>query len=194
LFHLLVPDGVFTETDADLAFALLPPPTGRDLLAILDRVIRRVAQRLAREQPDDAMADDPPPELFAQLQAEAATTWRSPATAERVRGNEGLRAWCDGFSLHAGVVVPDYDRDALERLCRCGARPAFTQDRLAWTSDGRISYRLKRPWPDGRTHLVLEPVAFLRRLVGIIHRLGAIWFATRACSARPPRRAASSAR
>jgi hypothetical protein len=48
------------------------------------------------------------------------------------------------------------------------ARPAFAHDRLAWTADGRISYQLKRPWPDGRTHLVLEPVAFLRRLVGII--------------------------
>jgi len=71
-------------------------------------------------------------------------------------------------SLHAGVVVPDYDRAGLERLCRYGARPAFAHDRLAWTADGRISYRLKRPWPDGRTHLVLEPVAFLRRLVGII--------------------------
>lgn len=33
---------------------------------------------------------------------------------------------------------------------------------------GRISYQLKRPWPDGRIHLVLEPVAFLRSLVGII--------------------------
>jgi hypothetical protein len=41
-------------------------------------------------------------------------------------------------------------------------------ERLAWTDDGRISYKLKRPWPDGRTHLVMEPVAFLRRLVGII--------------------------
>jgi hypothetical protein len=55
-----------------------------------------------------------------------------------------------------------------ERLCRYGARPAFAHDRLAWTADGRISYQLKRPWPDGRTHLVLEPVAFLRRLVCII--------------------------
>ncbi|HEX2688947.1 MAG TPA: transposase [Kofleriaceae bacterium] len=27
---------------------------------------------------------------------------------------------------------------------------------------------LKRPWPDGRTALVLPPVAFLRRLCGII--------------------------
>jgi hypothetical protein len=49
-----------------------------------------------------------------------------------------------------------------------GARPAFAQERLAWTADGRIAYELKRLWPDGRTHLVMEPVAFLRRLVGII--------------------------
>jgi len=33
---------------------------------------------------------------------------------------------------------------------------------------GQRRAQLKRPWPDGRTHLVLEPVAFLRRLVGII--------------------------
>lgn len=31
-----------------------------------------------------------------------------------------------------------------------------------------MAYRLKRPWPDGRTDLVLAPVAFLRRLAGII--------------------------
>ena len=70
--------------------------------------------------------------------------------------------------LHAGVVIADHDREALERLCRYDARPAFAQERLAWTDDGRIAYRLKRPWPDGRTELVLEPVAFLRRLCGII--------------------------
>jgi len=85
-----------------------------------------------------------------------------------VRGAERLRAWCEGFSLHAGVVIADHDRDALERLCRYGARPAFAQERLSWTSDGRIAYRLKRPWPDGRTELVMPPVAFLRRLCGII--------------------------
>jgi hypothetical protein len=55
-------------------------------------------------------------------------------------------------------VVPDSDREALERLCRYGARPAFAQDRLAWTSDGRISYRLKRPLA-GRPLLATEPPA-----------------------------------
>jgi hypothetical protein len=53
-------------------------------------------------------------------------------------------------------------------------------DRLAWTADGRISNQLERPWPDGRTDLVLEPVAFLRRLVGIILA------ATRCASSRRP--------
>jgi hypothetical protein len=80
-------------------------------------------ERPDREEPDDPALADSPPELFAQLQAEAATTWRSPATARRsVRGCDRLRAWCDGFSLHAGVVVPDHDREGLERLCRYGAR------------------------------------------------------------------------
>ena len=73
------------------------------------------------------------------------------------------------FSIFArGRRIADHDREALERLCRYGRRPAFAHDRLAWTTDGQIAYRLKRPWPDGRTELVLPPVTFLRRLCGII--------------------------
>jgi hypothetical protein len=58
-YHLLVPDGVFAEAGNGLAFVRLPVPTGADLLAILDRVIRQVARRLAKEaagvnDPDDA--------------------------------------------------------------------------------------------------------------------------------------------
>jgi hypothetical protein len=108
-------------------------------------------------------------DVLGQVQAEAAATWRSPHNGKpTVRGVERLRAWCEGFSLHAGVVIADHDREALERLCRYGTRPAFAHERLAWTADGQIAYRLKRPWPDGRTELVLSPVAFLRRLCGII--------------------------
>jgi len=53
-------------------------------------------------------------------------------------------------------------------LCRYGGRPAFAGERLALTAGGQVSYRLKKPWPDGRTHLELSPVAFLRRLAGIL--------------------------
>jgi hypothetical protein len=167
-FHLVVPDGVFVEDGGSLTLVMLPVPSNTDVLAILDRIMRRIARRLANEAEND-LDEAPAPDVFAQVQAEAAATWRSPAIASTsIRGSERLRAWCDGFSLHAAVVIADHDRDALERLCRYGARPSIAQDRLAWTAEGRISYKLKRPWPDGRTHLVMEPVAFLRRLVGII--------------------------
>jgi hypothetical protein len=67
-------------------------------LAILDRVIRRVARRLANEAGAAAEAEDADllPDLLPQVQAEAATTWRSPvtATAQTVRGSDRLRAWC----------------------------------------------------------------------------------------------------
>jgi hypothetical protein len=136
-------------------------------LAILDRIVRRIVRRLADEARDDSLDEDVA--ALTQVQAEAATTWRSPQNRKpTVRGVERLRAWCEGFSLHAGVVIADHDREALERLCRYGTRPAFAHERMAWTADGQIAYRLKRPWPDGRTELVLPPVAFLRRLCGII--------------------------
>ncbi len=167
-YHLVIPDGVFVDDGDHLRFEMLPVPGSNDVLAILDRIVRRVAPRLAREtsgENDDA----PPPDVLAHVQAEAAATWRAPTDGrDAVRGAERLRAWSEGFSLHAGVVIAEHDRDALERLCRYGARPAFAQERLSWTDDGRIAYRLKRPWPDGRTELVMPPVAFLRRLCGII--------------------------
>ena len=153
-FHLVVPDGVFVDDGDGLAFAMHPVPTSADMLAILDRIVRRVARRLADEAHGDDDSDAP--DVLAQVQAEAAATWRSPADGKpTVRGAERLRAWSEGFSLHAGVLIADHDRDALERLCRYGARPAFAQERLAWTDDGR-------------TELVMPPVAFLRRLCGII--------------------------
>ncbi|HEX7838091.1 MAG TPA: transposase, partial [Kofleriaceae bacterium] len=168
--HLLVPDGVFVADEDQLAFALHPVPTGADVLAILDRIMRRIARRLADEACDDRMEEGI--DVLAQVQAEAAATWRSPHNGKpTVRGVERLRAWCvtsPSRSLHAGVVIADHDREALERLCRYGTRPAFAHDQLAWTAAGQIAYRLKRPWPDGRTELVLPPVAFLRRLCGIV--------------------------
>jgi hypothetical protein len=75
-----------------------------------------------------------------------------------------------GFSLHAARVVPAQDRDALEKLCRYGLRPPFSQERLSQRSDGRIVYRLRKPWPNaqGANCLVFEPNDFLRRLAALV--------------------------
>jgi hypothetical protein len=79
-----------------------------------------------------------------------------------------LTALVDGFSLHAARTVGEQDRKGLERLCRYGLRSPFSQERLSLLQDGRVVYELAKPWPTGRTELVLEPVDFLRRLAALI--------------------------
>jgi hypothetical protein len=51
-------------------------------------------------------------------------------------------------------------------------RPAFAQDRLSLTKDGRVRYRVKRAWHTGATHIDMTPVAFLRRLALLIPKPG----------------------
>jgi len=61
-------------------------------------------------------------------------------------------------------------REALERLLRYGLRAPFSQERLSRRPDGKVVYRLRRPWPNpqGATALVLEPLDFLRRLAALV--------------------------
>jgi len=75
-----------------------------------------------------------------------------------------------GFSLHASRVVDEWDRDGLERLCRYGLRAPFSKERLSLGEDGRVTYHLRRPWPNaaGATCLVLEPTDLLRRQAALV--------------------------
>jgi hypothetical protein len=60
------------------------------------------------------------------------------------------------------------DREGLERLCRYGARPPFSLERLSILADGRVAYRLRKPRRNGATHLVMTPVQCLARIAAII--------------------------
>jgi hypothetical protein len=118
------------------------------------------------------------PELAALC--EAFFFSRNPPTGKRERstlpGMEGaaqskpLCAAVEGFSLHAAQSVAADDREALERLLRYGLRAPFSQERLSLSPDGKVIYRLRRPWPhaQGATHLFLEPHDFLRRLAALV--------------------------
>lgn len=81
---------------------------------------------------------------------------------------KALTADVDDFTLHADTAVAAHDREGLERLARYGARPPFAHRRLRLTASGKVVYRLRRPWMTGQTEIVLEPVAFLRRLAALI--------------------------
>lgn len=70
-----------------------------------------------------------------------------------------------GFSLHAGIGVQADQREKLERLTRYVSRPPVSVERLDLTAQGQVRYRLKTPYRDGTTHIVLEPLDFILRAV-----------------------------
>jgi hypothetical protein len=161
-FHSVIPDGVFVrQPDGALAFHPLPPPTDDDVHAVAARIARRVSAALADA---DADADDPATsDLAAALQPLLPRVADDPPRPARSR-----TAVVDGFSLHADTAVAAHDRAGLERLLRYGLRPAFAHSRLAVTAAGNVSYRLRRPWFNGQTHVTLPPTAFLRRIAWLI--------------------------
>jgi hypothetical protein len=52
----------------------------------------------------------------------------------------------------------------LEQLCRYDTRPALLGERVQLNAAGQVELKLKTPWRDGSTHLVMSPLAFMRRL------------------------------
>jgi hypothetical protein len=60
------------------------------------------------------------------------------------------------------------ERKKLERLCRYVARPPLAHPRLG--RDGLVVHRLKRPFRDGTTEFLFEPLDFLARLAALVPR------------------------
>ena len=75
-----------------------------------------------------------------------------------------LCADSNGFSLHAAVRCAAEDRQALEQLCRYITRPALANERVQTNAAGQVVLKLKTPWRDGTTHLVMSPLEFMQRL------------------------------
>ena len=165
--HVLVPDGVFLKTaDSGAAFIPLSPPTDDDVEAVLTRLMRKLHAKLTAHQADDEADFETE---WAGLQDAAAAKDKSlfddalPLTVAR----KPLVAQCEGFSLHAGTKVHAHDEEALLRLCYYGARGAFAHERLTRLSDGRLSYKLKRPL-GVRTALILDGPALLKKLAALV--------------------------
>jgi hypothetical protein len=81
-----------------------------------------------------------------------------------------LCADIDGFSLHAAVRVEAHDRKRLEQLCRYITRPALSDERVQVNAAGQVELKLKTPWRDGTTHLVMAPLEFMQRLAALVPR------------------------
>jgi hypothetical protein len=62
-----------------------------------------------------------------------------------------------GFSLHAATRIAGGNKQGLENLCNYVARPPLAAGSLQRISDDEYSFKLKTPWSDGTTHLILSP-------------------------------------
>jgi hypothetical protein len=162
-----LPDGVFVKDGDALRFVALAPPTDDDVLTLLARLMTRITALL--DTGDDTEATD------RALDDEAIATAMGDAIRPVARNlslvpgtEKPLCAMVDGFSLHAGLDVAADDRKRLERLLRYGCRPVVANSRLSIRDDGRVVYTLRKTYYDGRTQLVMEPVAFLHRLAALI--------------------------
>jgi len=169
--HALLTDGVFVEgEDGRATYLALPPPTDAEVQALAERLAKRLGA-IARRRLAEAGRREWDPDRAA-VHALAGEALRLPLRRDGhdEPGRKALCARVDDFSLHAARAVEPGDRAGLERLCRYGLRPPFSQERLSLDPDGRVRCRLLRPWPtpDGRQDLVLEPVAVLRRLAALI--------------------------
>ena len=191
-FHTLALDGVFVRSPAGrLAFHPACGPSDAEVAQVLATIRRRVGRLLCRRglepEADGTSRADPLAEtslalagiVGASVQGRVALGARAGAPVRRL--GEGLRearggargprhAYLEGFDLHANVWVGSNDRARLEQLCRYVLRPPLAENRLRRLADGRVRLELKRPWSDGTTYLLFEPVEFLEKLAALTPR------------------------
>jgi Putative transposase len=112
--------------------------------------------------------------VAASLQGRVALGLRAGQPVRRLRSAADVTATerrsvrLAGFSLHADVAVPAERREQLETVCRYILRPPLALERLTESPGGQLRYQFRRPWSDGSTALLLEPLERLERLAALV--------------------------
>jgi hypothetical protein len=153
-------DGVYVRSATGaLEFRRAQEPTQEQLEAL----VRFSAQRIRALTGHTALEDLPVVEAPVLRLVGVAPEPVPPAPS-----GKPLTAEHDGFNLHAATSFNAEERAALERFVRDCARGPIALGRLSLLPNGNVSYRLKKSRPDGSTHLVFTPQAFLTRLSWLI--------------------------
>ena len=113
------------------------------------------------------------PETIAEIQAKVRRRLLRAAARRGLlerEDAEAMGAWehAGGFSVDASVRVEANDRQALERLLRYCARPAFALERLREVDAEHLIYESVKPGPSGSVTLMLTPLELLDRLAALI--------------------------
>ena len=160
--HCLVLDGVYRSSGDEVVFHDARAPTGGELERLLDKIVARLMRMLTgqgyliEEQEMTYLAAIGTDNPLASLQA-ASCTYRIAL---------GPRAGQKVLSLRTDA----HQRKELERLCRNITRPAIANERLSRNAKGQVVLRLKSPYRDGMTHIVMSAQEFTQRLAALVPR------------------------
>ncbi len=192
--HMLFLDGVYVERHGKPHFRRVSAPFKAELEVLVRQISERVGRHLERKgllerdlesswltldptDEDDGMNALQGHSITYRIAVgpragqKAFTLQTLPALPEHSDGGEPpYVANSDGFSLHAGVAAEAWERDKLERLCRYVTRPPVADKRLSLAPDGNIRYKLKTPYRNGTTHVILEPMDLMARLAALVPR------------------------
>jgi hypothetical protein len=152
--HLLWAEALWQE---DGTMVPVAPPGDEDVARILTRVLRAAKKDWA--ELEAAWPEDE----YEELQQRAIQERLGLAFGAPLHHRARRLAVQDGFSLHADTAVHGHDRQALERLCRYGARGPVAESRLRRLEDGRYEYSPKKG-----TAFLLTAEALVRRLVALL--------------------------
>jgi len=190
-FHTCFLDGVYARgASGRLEFHNAPSPSREDLETVVRTVHRRALRWLARHghldrPPLEATSNEV--ELPSPIEACAAiatqrgtmgTLAQDPdsvevtANVDAANPDGPFRASVaiehSGFNLHANVRIAAEDDRGRERLCRYGARPPFSLERLRVLAGGRIAYRVKELGRRRAKHRFMTPLELLARLAALV--------------------------
>lgn len=184
-FHILVLEGGYVDGENVPEFVFMPPLKDEEIQSLVQTIAKRVVRALKKlghfRDENEALAEEEEDPL-AVLQAASV---RNRVALGKRRGewirrigslgiddppelNDPLCASVAQFSLHANVYCGPEQRDKLEKLCRYVARPAVAEERLKLKSNGDVLLRLKKPYSDGKSHLVFSPLEFLEKLAALV--------------------------
>lgn len=185
-FHCAVLDGVYV-LDGDSGeprFIPAPTPTDEEIKKVSETVARRALRLLEKRgvigdaDLQDPLYDDSPTLAgitAASVQSMIATGDRAGLPVRRVLSDpaQGVRTalLCyvsRGFSLHAARTIRADDRAGLESLCSYVTRPPLAAGSLEKVSEDKFVFKLKTPWSDGTTFLILSAHELLEKLAAIV--------------------------
>lgn len=172
--HAMVLDGVYElpEEGAPI-FHPFPDPDAADLSWISLRVRRAIARRMRKNETR-------PPSLAplqtASVRHRVATGPRAGAAVPREKGTlpptplmrAGKTHESGGVSIHAAAPLAGGARHSLARLARYITRPPIDPGALEPGPDGKVRYRLKRPFADGTTHVEFAPHELVEKLLAMV--------------------------